>query len=86
VKLVESGMDQRCDIVWRVMCEPATQVERLMRRNGISEAGAERRIAAQPWPPKSTRPETTISNDADLAALRSQVEAAWQALLPTLTR
>jgi dephospho-CoA kinase len=86
VKLVESGMDRRCDVVWRVSCNPTTQVERLMRRNGISEGEAKRRIAAQPSPPKSTRPETTIANDADLAALRSQVEAAWQALVPTLTR
>jgi dephospho-CoA kinase len=81
VKLVESGMDLFCDVVWRVTCDRATQIDRLMRRNGISEHEAERRIDAQPSPPGSTRPETLIANSGDFVALRDQVSVATE-LLP----
>jgi dephospho-CoA kinase len=80
VKLVESGMDQICDVVWRVTCERTTQLERLTRRNGISAAEADRRISAQPSPPVTTRPEAVIANDADFATLRIEVEVAWKSL------
>jgi dephospho-CoA kinase len=80
VKLVESGMDLLCDDVWRVTCDRSTQIVRLMNRNGVSEAEAERRIAAQPSPPPSTRPELAIGNDADFIHLRDQVAAAWASL------
>jgi dephospho-CoA kinase len=80
VKLVESGMDLLCAVVWRVTCDPSVQVERLMRRNGISEAEAGRRIASQSSLPTSTRPELAIVNDTDFATLRNQVDAAWQSL------
>jgi dephospho-CoA kinase len=86
VKLVESGMDLLCDVVWRVTCEHATQKERLTRRDSISEADAERRIAAQPSPPTSTRPETEIANDADFATLQIEVEVAWKSLPVTRRR
>jgi dephospho-CoA kinase len=80
VKLVESGMDLFCDVVWRVTCDHSTQIERLIQRNGISEAEAERRIDAQPSPPRSTRSEIVIANSGDFAALRDQVSVAWESL------
>jgi dephospho-CoA kinase len=80
VKLVESGMDLLCDIVWRVTCKRSTQIARLMNRNGVSEAEAERRIAAQESPPVSTRPELAIANDADFIHLRDQVATACTSL------
>jgi dephospho-CoA kinase len=85
VKLVESGMDRACDVVWRVTCDQATQVERLRRRNGLTDAEAERRIGAQPSPPNSTRPENSIANDGDFTELRRRIDVAWESLPMTKT-
>ena len=46
IKLVESGLSDRCDEVWLVECAPETQRERLAAR-GVSAEDAERRLAAQ---------------------------------------
>lgn len=83
IKLVESGMDRTCDVVWRVVCEPSTQIARLIQRNGLSEEEAERRIAAQPLSPRTTRPETVIDNSGDLVTLAQAVDGAWNALIPS---
>jgi dephospho-CoA kinase len=81
VKLVESGLADRCDRLWVVVCDPEQQVERLMRRNALSREEAERRVAAQPDPaPKLARADVVLDNSGDLAATRAQVEAAWRAL------
>ncbi len=45
--IIESGGYKRFDRLIVVFCDRETQVERLMRRNQISRADAERRIAAQ---------------------------------------
>jgi len=46
IKLVEGGLSERCDEVWLVECDAATQRARLLAR-GDPAADAERRIAAQ---------------------------------------
>ena len=81
VKLIESGRAQDCDRVWLVVSEPEQQVERLMRRNGLDRAEAERRIAAQPpLAPKLPLVDAVIDNSGSLEATRAQVEAAWRGL------
>ena len=45
--MIESGGHRRFDKLVVVHCRPEVQLERLMRRNGLSRAEAERRIAAQ---------------------------------------
>ncbi len=45
--LIESGGYKRFDKVVVVHCRPEVQLERLMRRNGFSEAEAAARVAAQ---------------------------------------
>jgi len=78
VKLIESGLDDRCDRVWLVVCPPETQVERLMARNGVPRAEAARRVAAQPpVTPKLARADAVLDNSGDLESLRSQVDRAW---------
>lgn len=78
VKLIESGSAAECDAVWVVVCEPAQQVERLMRRNGLGRAEAEQRVAAQPpLGPKLARADVVLDNSGDLASLEAQVVAAW---------
>ena len=81
VKLIESGHADACDHVWLVVSEPARQVERLMRRNGLTRAEAERRVEAQPpLGPKLARADTVIDNNGTIDELHAQVEAAWRAL------
>ena len=45
--MIESGGYKRFDKLIVVWCEPAVQLERLIRRNGLDEAEAKKRIAAQ---------------------------------------
>ena len=81
VKLVESGFDRACDRVWVVTCDPAQQIERLMRRNGLTQEDAERRVAAQPLAQAMlSRADTVIDNSGVPAATRARVDAAWQSL------
>jgi dephospho-CoA kinase len=46
IKLVESGLSERCDEVWLIDCTPATQRERLLGR-GMDVADVERRLSTQ---------------------------------------
>jgi len=46
IKLVESGLAERCDEVWLIECSVATQCERLARRGATAE-DIERRLATQ---------------------------------------
>jgi dephospho-CoA kinase len=81
VKLVESGLADRCDHLWIVVCHPQQQIERLLRRSGLSREDAERRVAAQPeLAPKLARADVVIDNSGDRTATRTQVVAAWRAL------
>ena len=81
VKLIESGHADACGRVWLVVSEPARQVERLMRRNGLTRAEAERRVDAQPLlGPKLARADTVIDNNGTIDELHAQAEAAWRAL------
>jgi dephospho-CoA kinase len=80
VKLVESGMDRACDVVWRIECKPSLQIDRLMQRNGFTRTEAMQRINVQPAPPQSSRPETVIENNGDFAALSERVDVAWNQL------
>lgn len=81
VKLIESGHADGCDQVWLVTCDPEQQIERLVHRNGLSQAEAQRRVAAQPeLAAKLARADTVIDNSDCVEATRAQVEAAWRVL------
>ena len=74
--LVESGdYRKRVDRVAVVDCAEATQIARVMNRNGLARAEVERILAAQ-----ATRAERlaaaddVIDNDGELAALAPQIE------------
>jgi dephospho-CoA kinase len=47
--LFEAGLEGLCSEVWLVDCDESQQLQRLMGRNGLSEAEARARISAQ-WP------------------------------------
>jgi len=85
IKLFEAGVADDCDEVWVVTCTPEQQVERLMRRNGFDREEALRRIQAQPpQEEKVRRADRVIDNSGTVEATIAQVEAAWNALPPTV--
>lgn len=73
--LAEGGARHRVDRVLVVDCDPATQLQRLMRRDGATQHSARRMIAAQ-----ATREERlevaddVLVNDGELEALEHQVD------------
>lgn len=81
VKLIESGHVDVCDAVWLVTAPQDTQVERLMRRNRLSDSEAWARVEAQPpLGPKLARADVVISNSGTLSDLAREVNAAWDRL------
>lgn len=75
VKLSQGGVGRICDETWLILCDPAVQIERLMKRNGISRDEAERRIAAQTRYDRAAYTRV-IENNGDRIALARVVEAA----------
>jgi dephospho-CoA kinase len=81
VKLFESRMDRLCDQVWLVVTDRERQIERLMARNGLTRADAERRIDAQPIDPaKADLADAIIDNSGSRDDTRSQVLHLWSTL------
>ncbi|GAA3490093.1 dephospho-CoA kinase [Streptomyces cremeus] len=79
--LTENGLAGLYDLVVVVDASPETQLDRLVRLRGTSEADARGRMAAQ-----ATREQRlavadlVIDNDGPLEALEPQVRAVWQEL------
>jgi dephospho-CoA kinase len=81
VKLFESGMDRVCDQVWLVVVDRERQIERLMARNSVTRAEAERRVDAQPIDPnKAERADAVIDNNGAPEETRAQVLRLWSML------
>jgi dephospho-CoA kinase len=80
--LIEGGLYREVDEVWLVYVDRQTQLERLMARNGLTEAEAVARIGAQmDLEAKRAYAHRLIDNRGTLAKTRAQVEAAWRDLL-----
>ena len=75
--LFEAGLEGLCSEVWLVDCDPEQQLQRLMERDGLSEADARARLDAQ-WPLARKRPlaDRRIDNRAEPAGLAAQLQAA----------
>ena len=79
--LVESGMHTAFEILVVVSATVATQIERLMRQRGMSEASIRSRIDAQaPLEDKAAVADFIVDNDGTLDELESQVERLWNDL------
>lgn len=78
IKLIESRMHLRCDILWVVTAPRALQIARLMSSRGLSREEAALRVDAQPpQEEKIAFADRVFVNDGDLEQLRQQIEAAW---------
>jgi dephospho-CoA kinase len=85
IKLIEAGWPAICDSLWVVTCPPEQQLARLMATRGMSEAEAQRRIAAQPpQSEKVAHATVVIDNSGSPEETRQQVEAAWQAIITSM--
>ncbi|MFI2782147.1 dephospho-CoA kinase [Streptomyces sp. ALB3] len=79
--LTENGLAPLHDLVVVVDADPATQLDRLVRLRGMTEADARARMAAQ-----ATREERlavadlVVHNDGPLEDLEPQVRAVWSEL------
>ena len=79
--LIESGGYRRFDKLIVVHCRPEAQLERLMRREGIASAEAERRIAAQmPQMEKMRYADFLIDTSGDHAATRARTQEVYAQL------
>lgn len=79
IKLIESGLAELCDSIWLVVCDPAIQRIRLMRRNRLSEDEADMRLAAQPdEAARRAQADVVIDNSGTFADLERQVAEQWQ--------
>lgn len=80
--LFESGYDKLCDVTVAVDAPDDILVERIMKRDGICRADAERRLASQLTREQlEERSDFLIVNNCDLTALRMRVRAVAEYIL-----
>jgi dephospho-CoA kinase len=79
--LVETGMHTAFEILVVVSATVVTQIERLMRQRGMSEAAIRARIDAQaPLEDKAAVADFLVDNGGTIAELENQVERLWHDL------
>jgi dephospho-CoA kinase len=79
--LVETGMHTAFDVLVVVSATIATQVERLMRERGMSEASIRARIDAQaPLEDKAEVADFLVDNEGTLDELDRQIARLWSDL------
>ena len=78
--LFENGLDAVMDTTILVACPDDVQLARIMARDGLNEAQAKARVAAQmPLAQKRQRAAFVIENDGDLDQLRRRLRETWLA-------
>ncbi len=77
--LIEAGAVSRVDEIWVVHVDQATQISRLMARDGITEQEALQRIAAQmPMEEKRKYGKVVIENGRGIDQTAKQVQQIWE--------
>jgi dephospho-CoA kinase len=80
--LVENGVHKGLDGLIVVACDEATQLGRLMARDGIDEAAARARIAAQaPMAEKIAAATWVVDTGGPLADTKRQLARVWEEIL-----
>lgn len=83
IKLLESELHKACDAIWVTYAPEEVQVERLMRKRGLSREEALQRIRAQlPQSGKVAAASMVIRNSGSYDELWNQVTAAWKRISP----
>lgn len=80
--LIEAGITSRVDEVWVVYVDAATQVRRLMERDGITREEAERKIACQmPIEEKKHHAKVLIDNGGSRKETEKVVRVLWEEIM-----
>lgn len=83
IKLLESGLRQRCDSLWVTYAPQEIQLARLVKKRGMTEQAARQRILAQPpQEAKTAAADVIIQNTGAFEDTWRQVATAWQSLFP----
>ena len=84
IKLLESQLRQGCDSVWVAYAPEEIQIERIMRKRGLTREQAIQRISAQsPQSDKVAAADVVIRNIGSYEDLWKQVNNAWKQAVPT---
>jgi len=85
--LFEGGLESDFDAVIVTACEPATQLRRLMTRDGLSEEEARQRVAAQ-WPieNKIAKADYVIRTDGTFDDTNRHVDTVVSSLRSSASR
>jgi dephospho-CoA kinase len=84
IKLLEGKLAGQCDSIWTSASPEALQINRLMKRRGMTEQQAIQRIHAQPPQElKIAAASVVIQNDGTFENTWKQVMAAWKVISPT---
>lgn len=82
IKLVESGLAERCDNVWVTTCRPEQQIERIMDARGLTRAQARQRVEAQvSQDTHVARADVVVDNSGSISETWEQVLEAWRSLV-----
>ena len=80
--LFETGWDKYTDVNWLVWVDNQTQLERLIKRDYLTNSQAEARIASQmSMAEKLWLADVVIDNSNDIESTRQQVVEAWENLI-----
>ena len=74
--LFEANMTDLCTEIWVVCCSPEVQLQRLMKRDGLSCSTARARINTQlPIAQKCQQADVVLDNSSTLEELKAQIDA-----------
>jgi dephospho-CoA kinase len=83
IKLLESDLRNQCDTIWVTDAPQHVQVERLMRKRGMSQEEAIQRVNSQSAQKEKLSAATVIiTNNGSYDDLWKQVSEAWKAASP----
>ena len=83
IKLLEAGLDKKCDSIWVAYAPKDVQLARLTVRRRMTKADAFQRIEAQPPQElKAEAAQVVINNIASFDDTWRQVVAAWKTTMP----
>ena len=84
IKLLESNLRARCDSVWVTDAPPDVQVERLMRKRGLSREDALQRVQMQgAQKEKLAAANVVVTNHGSYDDLWKQVSQEWKKIFPS---
>jgi len=84
IKLLESNLRTQCDSIWVTDAPQDVQVERLVRKRGMSREDALQRVQSQSaQKEKLASANVVITNNGSYDDLWKQVSAAWKSVSPS---